>query len=91
MTTLHPPRKKTRPMLAAEALAGKPLEEALPELVNTRGLRATAELLDHSTAGIYYWLMWFGIKHKFVCIPPGYRLLLIPEDWNLPQIDLTEE
>lgn len=79
MTALPSPRE-TRLKLAAEARAGKPLAEALPELLNVRGWRATAEYLGVSAGTLNYWLLQYGIKHRYVAIPKGYQLLLVPDD-----------
>ncbi|HLF04589.1 MAG TPA: hypothetical protein VI855_05180 [Dehalococcoidia bacterium] len=89
MTTTAP-CKKTKKMLQAEALAGKPLEQALPELLNVHGYRGTARYLNSSPGALAWWLLKFGIRTKFVAIPRGYRLLLVPEGMGIQGIDLAE-
>ena len=89
MTTL-PLCKKTKKMLQAEALAGKSLEEALPELLNLFGWQETVRRLHTGRSSINYWLLRLRITSRTIYIPPGYRLMLIPEDWQRPDIDLTE-
>ena len=89
MTATFSP-KKPRKMREAEARAGKPMEEALPELLNLFGWKETIIRLQADRSTIGYWLAWLGIVSRNVYIPKGYRLLLLPNDWKLPQIDLTE-
>ena len=72
--------KKTRLMLAAEAKVGKPLEQALPEMFNARGLTETAAALGTSPSSVGYWLAKLQIPVRRVAVPPGYRLMLVPED-----------
>ena len=72
--------KMTRKMLAAEVKAGKPLGQALPELYNTLGPTKTARWFGVNGATIPYWLLKFEIPVRRVAVPPGYRLMLIPED-----------
>jgi hypothetical protein len=90
MTATLPLCKKTKKMLQAEALAGKPLEEALPELLNVHGYRGTARYLHATPGALAWWLLKFGIHTRFVAIPPGYRLWLLPEGTRIQGIDLTE-
>ena len=72
--------KKTKLMAQAEVLAGKPLEEALPEMLATLGWAKTAKRLGTTKGTLSYWLAKLHIEHRYVCVPPGYRLMLIPED-----------
>ena len=89
--TAVPKLRLTRLMREAEERAGKPLGEALPEILNIRGLRGTAEFFGCSNATINYWMLLLGIKHRFIAIPKGYRLMLIPEDFRLPDIEICEQ
>lgn len=73
--------RKTNQMLVAEAFAGKPLEEALPELLNVRGLVGTAKYLQVAHTTVQYWCLKLGIRRKWVAIPKDYRMLLIPEEY----------
>ena len=72
--------KMTRKMRAAEEKAGKPLEQALPEIYNVLGPTQTATFFDVNGGTIPYWLLKLGIPVRRVAVPPGYRLMLIPED-----------
>lgn len=72
--------KQTKGMAKAERLAGKPLEEAIPEMLNTLGWTETCLRLQASKGAIGYWMLKLGIEHRYVCVPQGYRLMLIPED-----------
>ena len=65
--------KKTRLMLAAEAKVGKPLEQALPEMFNARGLTETAAALGTSPSSVGYWLAKLQIPVRRVAVPPGTR------------------
>jgi uncharacterized protein Usg len=82
--------KKTKLMLAAEARAGKPLEEALPELLNLYGWQETANRLGVSKGVLSYWNAKLGIRTRSVAIPPGHSLLLVPADPFRRSIDLSE-
>ena len=78
--------KKTRLMLAAEAKVGKPLEQALPELYNALGPKGAAEALGASDSSVAYLLSKMDIPVHRVAVPPGYRLLLVPEaDLDVPK------
>ena len=72
--------KKTKLMAQAEILAGKPLEEALPEMLATLGWEETAKRLGATNGSLCYWLAKLHIEHRYVFIPPGYKLFLLPED-----------
>ncbi|MBI4234356.1 MAG: hypothetical protein HY686_07945 [Chloroflexi bacterium] len=66
--------RKTRLMVQVEEKYGRPLERLLPELVNERGLSATAEELDVSKATLGYWLLKLGINVLRVALAPGETL-----------------
>jgi len=82
--------KKTKLMLQVEARAGKPLEEALPELINALGWLAATRQLGITRGAMSYWLTKFRIETKLIAIPPNYRLVLLPKDPSLRYVDLTE-
>ena len=82
---------KTNLMREAEALAGKPLEQALPELLNTIGWDATIQRLEAPRATMHYWLMKLGITKHVVYVPPGYRLVLIPKEAPTRRVNLSED
>ena len=66
--------RKTRKMLAVEERYGRSLERLLPELVNEKGLSATAEELGVSKATLGYWLLKLGIQVRRVALAPGETL-----------------
>ncbi|MBI4336417.1 MAG: hypothetical protein HY683_01110 [Chloroflexi bacterium] len=66
--------RKTKLMLRVEEKHGRPLEKLLPELVNERGLSATAEELKVSKATLGYWLLKLGINVRRVALAPGETL-----------------
>lgn len=66
--------RKTRLMLQVEEKYGRPLERLLPELVNEKGLSATAEELGVSKATLGYWLLKLGISVRRVALAPGETL-----------------
>lgn len=72
--------KMTALMLEAEKKAGKPLAQALPEIYNVLGPTQTAEFFGVEGGTITYWLAKLGIPVRRLAVPPGYRLMLIPED-----------
>ena len=50
------------------------LERLLPEMVNEKGLSATAEELGVSKATLGYWLLKLGISVRRVALAPGETL-----------------
>ena len=82
--------RQTRLTRQAEARAGKPLTEALPELLNIRGIKGTAEFLGVPKGSIDYWCRELRMERRFVVVPPGYRLVLMPMDPLVRQIDLLD-
>ncbi len=63
--------RKTPKMVAAEKKLRRPLEKALPELINDNGLTATAKRLGVSKATLSYWLLKLGITLRRVALAPG--------------------
>ncbi|MSQ07552.1 MAG: hypothetical protein EXR54_09865 [Dehalococcoidia bacterium] len=66
--------RKTKLMLRVEKAHGRPLEKLLPEMVNERGLSATADSLEVSKATLGYWLLKLGISVRRVALAPGETL-----------------
>ena len=52
---------KTKKMILAERKLRRPLEKALPEIVNDVGLTGAAKRLGVSKATLSYWLLTLGI------------------------------
>jgi hypothetical protein len=69
--------RKTRLMLQVEERYGRPLERLLPEMVNEKGLSATAHELGVSKATLGYWLLKLGIQVRRVALAPGENLEII--------------
>jgi hypothetical protein len=66
--------RKTPLMLRVEAQYNRPLERLLPEIVNEKGLSATAEEFGVSKATVGYWLLKMGISVRRVALAPGETL-----------------
>lgn len=66
--------RKTRLMLKVEEDHGQHLERLLPEMVNDKGLSATAQELGVSKATLGYWLLKLGISVRRVALAPGETL-----------------
>ena len=66
--------RKTKLMQRVEKEHQRPLERLLPEMVNERGLSATAEELKVSKATLGYWLLKLGINVRRVALAPGETL-----------------
>lgn len=66
--------RKTRLMQQVEDRYRQPLERLLPEMINERGLTATAQSLEVSKATLGYWLLKLGINVKRVALAPGESL-----------------
>ena len=66
--------RRTRLMQAVEKRYNRPLERLLPEMVNEKGLSATAEELGVSKATVGYWLLKLGITVRRVALAPGESL-----------------
>lgn len=63
--------KKTAKMLQVERRIRRPLERALPELVNEHGLTGAARRLSVSKATLSYWMLKLGIQMRHVALAPG--------------------
>ncbi len=66
--------RKTRLMQQVEGRYRQPLERLLPQMINERGLSATAQYLEVSKATLGYWLLKLGINVHRVALAPGESL-----------------
>ena len=66
--------RKTKLMLRVEEKYHRPLERLLPEMVNQKGLSATAQELGVSKATLGYWLLKLGINVRRIALAPGETL-----------------
>ena len=69
--------RKTKLMMRVEKEYQRPLERLLPEMVNEKGLSATAQELRVSKATMGYWLLKLGINVRRVALAPGESLEVI--------------
>ena len=65
------PGAKTKKMIQAERKLRRPLERALPEMLNEVGLTGAAKRLGVSKATLSYWLLKLGIEIRRVALAPG--------------------
>ncbi len=63
--------KKTAKMLQVERRIKRPLERAIPELVNEHGLTGAGKHLNVSKATLSYWMLKLGIQMRHVALAPG--------------------
>jgi hypothetical protein len=61
-------------MRSVEERYGRPLDRLLVEMVNEKGLSATAEEMGVSKATIGYWLLKLGLSTQRVVLAPGESL-----------------
>ena len=66
--------RKTPKMIAVERRIRRPLERALPEMVNEMGLTGAAKKLGVSKATLSYWLLKLGIQIRRVALAPGEEI-----------------
>ncbi len=66
--------RKTKLMINVETTYQRSLERLLPEIVNEKGLSATALELGVSKATLGYWLLKLGINVRRVALAPGETL-----------------
>ena len=59
---------KTKKMVIAERKLRRPLERALPEMVNEVGLTGAAKRIGVSKATLSYWLLKLGIEIRRVAL-----------------------
>ena len=65
------PGTKTKKMIQVERKLRRPLERALPEMLNEVGLTGAAKRLGVSKATLSYWLLKLGIEIRRVALAPG--------------------
>ena len=65
---------KTKKMILDERKLRRPLEKALPEIVNDVGLTGAAKRLGVSKATLSYWLLKLDIKIERVALAPGEEI-----------------
>jgi len=65
---------KTKKMIQVERKLRRPLERALPEMLNEVGLTGTAKRLGVSKATLSYWLLKLGIEIRRVALAPGEEI-----------------
>ena len=65
---------KSAKMLEAEKRLKRPLERALPEMVNEFGLTGAAKRIGVSKATLGYWLLKFQISVRRVALAPGDQI-----------------
>ena len=63
--------RKSKKMVQVEELFQQPLERLLPEMINEKGLSATAGELSISKATLGYWLLKLRIEVRRVALAPG--------------------
>ena len=63
--------KKTTKMRSVERRIRRPLERAVPEMVNEYGLTGAARRLGVSKATMSYWMLKLGIHMRHVALAPG--------------------
>ncbi len=68
------PGGKTKKMLQVEKKLRRPLERALPEMVNEDGLTGAAKQLGVSKASLSFWLLKLGIEIRRVALAPGEEI-----------------
>ena len=68
------PGAKTKKMIQAERKLRRPLERALPEMLNEVGLTGAAKRLGVSKATLSYWLLKLGIEIRRVALAPGEEI-----------------
>ena len=67
-------RPKTKKMLGAEKKLRRPLERALPEMVNEHGLTGAAKRIGVSKATLSYWLLKLDIEIRRVALAKGEEI-----------------
>ena len=65
---------KTKKMVLAERKLRRPLEKALPEIVNDVGLTGAAKRLGVSKATLSYWLLKLDIEIRRVALARGEEI-----------------
>lgn len=66
--------RKTKKMLDVEKRLRRPLERAIPEMLNEFGFTETAKQLKLSKATLNYWMLKLGIEVRRVALAPGEEI-----------------
>lgn len=66
--------RKTKMMLRVEEIYQQQTESLLPEMINDKGLSATAAELGISKATLGYWLLKLRIEVRRIALAPGETL-----------------
>ena len=66
--------RKTKKMLDVEKRIRRPLEKAIPEMLNEEGFTETAKQLKLSKATLNYWMLKLGIEVRRVALAPGEEI-----------------
>ena len=66
--------RESKLMRSVRSRLGQPLEQALPPLINEKGITVAAEDLGISKATLGYWLLKMGITVHRVAVRPGESL-----------------
>ena len=61
-------------MLGVERRHRRPLEDLLPDMVNSHGMSETARRLNLSKATLGYWLLKFQIRVERIALRPNERI-----------------
>ncbi len=68
------PGTKTKKMVQVERKLRRPLERALPGMLNEVGLTDAAKRLGVSKATLSYWVLKLGIEIRRVALAPGEEI-----------------
>lgn len=63
--------RKTNLVKKVESQFNRPLERLLPEMINERGVSATADFLGVKKSTLNYWILKLGINVQRVVLAPG--------------------
>jgi len=66
--------RKTKKMLYVEKRIHRPLERAIPEMLNEEGFTETAKQLKLSKATLNYWMLKLGIEVRRGALAPGEEI-----------------
>ena len=66
--------RKTKKMLVVEKRLRRPLERAIPEMLNEGGFTETARQLKLSKATLKYGMLKLGIEVRRVALAPGEEI-----------------
>ena len=66
--------RKTKKMLDVEKRIRRPLERAIPEMLNEEGFTETAKQLKLPKPTLTYWMLKLGIEMRRVALAPGEEI-----------------